>query len=311
MDSDDAFADEIVEIFVEEVGEVLEQIDRHYPVWYGDGRNVAALKEVRRAFHTLKGSGRMVQANEIGELAWAVENLLNRLLDGTLRINDHIYELIEEVRKVIPVLLEAFAKRQAAALAGINTGRLIEQADALREGREVTSIQTYQAPEGVESPLVSKAVLGGGVQDDELEQLQEQLAGIRQSLDEHKRSWVNLGGQVDALRNQLNALPETMGADDIRRQLEMADREIKELKYFVKATSSEMVNTVNEAQQRLTARVDQELRIVADVSGQIKADMTAEFTVLRAELNNRIKAWSLGSAIACSVLLLLAAAFLL
>jgi chemotaxis protein histidine kinase CheA len=33
---------------------------------------------VRRAFHTLKGSGRMVGATDISEFAWAIENLLNK-----------------------------------------------------------------------------------------------------------------------------------------------------------------------------------------------------------------------------------------
>ena len=33
---------------------------------------------MRRSFHTLKGSGRMVGAQLIGEFAWSIENLLNR-----------------------------------------------------------------------------------------------------------------------------------------------------------------------------------------------------------------------------------------
>jgi chemosensory pili system protein ChpA (sensor histidine kinase/response regulator) len=39
---------------------------------------------VRRSFHTLKGSGRMVGARDLAEFAWSIENLLNRLLDNTL-----------------------------------------------------------------------------------------------------------------------------------------------------------------------------------------------------------------------------------
>ena len=37
-----------------------------------------ALVTVRRSFHTLKGSGRMVGARDLGEFAWSIENLLNR-----------------------------------------------------------------------------------------------------------------------------------------------------------------------------------------------------------------------------------------
>lgn len=310
MDSDDAFADEIVEIFVEEVGEVLEQIDKHYPAWFADARDNAALKEVRRAFHTLKGSGRMVQADEIGELAWAVENLLNRVLDGTLRVNEAVYELVEEVRRVTPTLLKAFENKQAAALAGVNVNRLIEQADAIREGKAVSSLREYASPEDVAEP---PQVFSGGdsVHSEDLDVINDRIGEIMTTLDEHRRHWVNLDSQVDALKTQLNMLPKTMDADDIRTKLDNADREIKELKYFVKSSSSELLGNVNEAQKRLSTRVDQELKILNDVSAQIRADLAAENQVLRAALNNRMKMWSVGSALLCSAAVLVIAVFLL
>ena len=46
--------------------------------------NSEALIATRRSFHTLKGSGRMVGAQLIGEFAWSIENLLNRLINQTL-----------------------------------------------------------------------------------------------------------------------------------------------------------------------------------------------------------------------------------
>ena len=44
-----------------------------------------ALASLRRSFHTLKGSGRMVGADLIGEFCWNVERLLNRIINGTVR----------------------------------------------------------------------------------------------------------------------------------------------------------------------------------------------------------------------------------
>ena len=41
------------------------------------------LRPIRRVFHTLKGSGRLVGAKTLGEFAWKTENMLNRVLDGT------------------------------------------------------------------------------------------------------------------------------------------------------------------------------------------------------------------------------------
>src|SRR5690554_6439413 len=75
--------DEILGIFVEEAEEVLQAIQDQYPRLRQNYEDRAALTEVRRAFHTLKGSGRMVGAISIGELAWSIENLLNRVIDQT------------------------------------------------------------------------------------------------------------------------------------------------------------------------------------------------------------------------------------
>src|SRR5690625_6710994 len=87
-DDDDDFDEEILEIFVEEAGEVSDAIAEYFPQWAADFENQEALTEFRRAFHTLKGSGRMVGANDIGELAWSIENMLNRILDGTIAPGD-------------------------------------------------------------------------------------------------------------------------------------------------------------------------------------------------------------------------------
>ena len=62
--------------------EVLENVDRWMPEWANNLSHEEALTEIRRAFHTLKGSGRMVGATDIGDFSWAVENLLNRVIDG-------------------------------------------------------------------------------------------------------------------------------------------------------------------------------------------------------------------------------------
>ena len=83
-DDDDLIDDEIIEIFVEEAEEVLEALDQYFPRWAANTGDETALVEFRRAFHTLKGSGRMVGATTVGELAWSIENMMNRVIDGAI-----------------------------------------------------------------------------------------------------------------------------------------------------------------------------------------------------------------------------------
>jgi len=109
-DSGDLIDNEIIDIFLEEVGEVLEEINTYLPRYTANEEDEDSLKELRRAFHTLKGSGRMVGATVIGELAWAVENMLNRLLDSTFTCSPGLLDVVSEVTALVPELIEDFKK---------------------------------------------------------------------------------------------------------------------------------------------------------------------------------------------------------
>lgn len=109
---DEDIDDEIIEIFIEEATEVTEAIGEHFPQWAQNFDKKEALTEFRRAFHTLKGSGRMVGANEIGELAWSIENMLNRVIDRTIVAGAVHTHIIEKVRQLLPDMIAAFRDNQ-------------------------------------------------------------------------------------------------------------------------------------------------------------------------------------------------------
>lgn len=315
MDNDDAFADEIVEIFAEEVGEVLEQIDKHLSSWQANTKDVPALKEVRRAFHTLKGSGRMVQAEQIAELSWAVENMLNRVLDGSLAFHPLMVQLVEHVQQVIPALMQAFRNKQAAALAGVNIHLLIEQADALREGKPVKNLNDFtlsseaaKANASVVSPEVpaSYAAIDAQSSEDD-DALNEQISDLLHRVDELRRDWLQMNNQVDVLKKAVQAMDSKKINEEVSKHLQSSDREIKELKYFIKTSSEEMLINAKQTQQRLTTQVDKDLRIMRDVIAQIELDQQAKNQALRDAIALQIKLWSLGCAIGFSILAFIAA----
>jgi chemosensory pili system protein ChpA (sensor histidine kinase/response regulator) len=130
-DDNDLIDDEILEIFVEEAGEVLDTIHGYLPMLLRQHDDRSALSEIRRAFHTLKGSGRMVGALVIGELAWSVENMLNRVIDGSIFMNSDIASLLEDVTANLPALVEDFEKHRAPS---VDTSNLEARANALANG---------------------------------------------------------------------------------------------------------------------------------------------------------------------------------
>lgn len=108
--------EEFREIFVEEAGEVLESMEELLPRWQQDPTDLETLKEIRRGFHTLKGSGRMVGAYNVGEMAWGVENMLNRVLDKTLPVSNDLVEFITETQAQLPILVDNFAQGQPPSI---------------------------------------------------------------------------------------------------------------------------------------------------------------------------------------------------
>ncbi|WP_426127297.1 Hpt domain-containing protein [Pseudomonas sp. DWP1b1] len=97
--------DELREVFLEETDEVVEVLHRYLP----NSADKTAQAEMRRAFHTLKGSGRMVRALVLAELAWAVENLLNRVLERSVSLDPDVQQVLDEAVALLPELIADFA----------------------------------------------------------------------------------------------------------------------------------------------------------------------------------------------------------
>lgn len=127
--------EELREVFIEEAGEVLETIGEHLPTWLVTTDDRDSLTEIRRAFHTLKGSGRMVRALVIGELAWSIENLLNRVLDRSITAAPAVLQVVQDVVTLMPELVEEYAA--SAQRQRDDVDRLAATAHALAKGQPV------------------------------------------------------------------------------------------------------------------------------------------------------------------------------
>ncbi|MEZ5478771.1 MAG: Hpt domain-containing protein [Thiolinea sp.] len=64
--------------------------------WIKARDDAELLTSIRRAYHTCKGSGRMVGGLALGDYAWAHENMLNKVLEGSLPRNDRLAALLQD-----------------------------------------------------------------------------------------------------------------------------------------------------------------------------------------------------------------------
>ncbi|WP_334135762.1 Hpt domain-containing protein [Acinetobacter schindleri] len=96
---------EILEIFVEEIEEIFVELNTLLPQWFATPDHQETLTTIRRHFHTLKGSGRMVGAKQAGEIAWAVEDTLNRVLSGSIKLTPVIQKFAQATLNIYQYVL--------------------------------------------------------------------------------------------------------------------------------------------------------------------------------------------------------------
>jgi chemosensory pili system protein ChpA (sensor histidine kinase/response regulator) len=134
--------DELREVFLEETDEVLDILREYLPRWSANPDDPSALGEVRRAFHTLKGSGRMVRALVLGELAWTVENLLNRVLEHSVAPGAAVQQLLGDVLTLLPELVAEFAANAQRQRNDVD--QLAARAHALAKGEALAADEDTQ-----------------------------------------------------------------------------------------------------------------------------------------------------------------------
>ncbi len=129
----DEIDDDIREVFIEEVEDEITSLRNQLPIWKRDVENLDELKTIRRSFHTLKGSGRLVGALALGEFAWKVESVLNRVLDRTIQPGHAVVDLVDHAVAAIPPLLGALRGEQVA---DANLDGITDTADRIIAGED-------------------------------------------------------------------------------------------------------------------------------------------------------------------------------
>ncbi|MEW6704622.1 MAG: Hpt domain-containing protein [Pseudomonadota bacterium] len=124
---------EMREIFLEEAREVMQGAHDALAALGDEPDNIGELTTVRRAFHTLKGSSRMVGLSDFGEAAWSCEQLYNARLADAPRADDALLGVTRDALAYLGDWIEAIAARRTG---GHDAQAVRKVADALRlEGR--------------------------------------------------------------------------------------------------------------------------------------------------------------------------------
>jgi chemosensory pili system protein ChpA (sensor histidine kinase/response regulator) len=182
---------ELRTLYIEEAREEVAKIAKLFPLWEQNPLETDALAGVRRSFHTLKGSGRMVGATDISEFAWGIENLLNKIIENTLARSPSILATVRDASAIAGDLVSALEAGQGApakvqeiidrahslaankpsAAQNSNVDLLERTMDSRRDDviaatatHRVPTLQAVSAPTGSQSPFMAASEPDGGIE---------------------------------------------------------------------------------------------------------------------------------------------------
>ena len=134
--------EEIREVFLEEFAEEIDNLDSLLPQWRAAPEDMEKLRPIRRVFHTLKGSGRLVGARALGEFSWKVENMLNRVLDRSRPPSPAVIAMVDRAFYTLPELQAALRRERSLTT---DLVPLQEAADRIAAGDETLPPEATRA----------------------------------------------------------------------------------------------------------------------------------------------------------------------
>jgi chemosensory pili system protein ChpA (sensor histidine kinase/response regulator) len=145
---------ELLGIFLEEANEVLATIGQQLPQLHAMPGDHEALVTVRRSFHTLKGSGRMVGLTDLGEAGWAVEQVLNAWLHETRPATPALLAMLDLAAGIFK---DWIAQLEGGGSSHFDASELIRQCNSLG-GAEDAEVAVAVAPAPTIEPVAPEVV---------------------------------------------------------------------------------------------------------------------------------------------------------
>ena len=192
---------EIMEDFLIEAFELIEQIDHDLVELEANPEDLELLNRIFRVAHTVKGSSSFLNFDVLTELTHHMEDVLNKARKGELKITPDIMDIVLESVDMMKGLLESIRDNGSDAAAGIDIKNICVRLTQISEGEAPSAAAeapAAPAPEPVKepepatpaeeaAPEVSDAELSK-LSDSEVEAEIERLLKVRKAEDQARRA---------------------------------------------------------------------------------------------------------------------------
>ncbi len=169
-EADDDLDAELLDIFIEEAAEVVATINGELPKLRTDHDSFETLTTIRRGFHTLKGSGRMVGLIELSDAAKEVEQTLNLWLQLERKADSELTWMVSDAANLFDAWVQQISSGGAH---GYDAMTVVKTAERLRH------VESDTLTDAKASPVAPSFTLGEVVTPT----LQDQPADIQSTLE--------------------------------------------------------------------------------------------------------------------------------
>ncbi|WP_086322332.1 hybrid sensor histidine kinase/response regulator [Campylobacter devanensis] len=127
---------EILEDFLVEAFELIEQIDHDLVELEANPEDLELLNRIFRVAHTVKGSSSFLNFDVLTKLTHHMEDVLNKARHGELKITPDIMDVVLESVDMMKALLRSIRERGNDVDAGVNISDICDRLTAINEGRD-------------------------------------------------------------------------------------------------------------------------------------------------------------------------------
>ena len=213
---------ELLEDFLVESFELIEQIDHDLVELESNPDDLELLNRIFRVAHTVKGSSSFLNFDTLTELTHHMEDVLNKARHGELKITADVMDVVLKSVDMMKGLLVSIRDNGNDSSSGIDISQICLQLTAISEGQSSASAAPAAAPEPAPAPEPAAADIPPSaipddidpntLSEDQVNAEIERLLKVRKAEDEARRAAKGSGGGATPAAPAAPAAPATAPA---------------------------------------------------------------------------------------------------
>lgn len=255
------FDPEIIQDFLTESGELLEQLEADLVTLESSPSDLGLLNQIFRALHTIKGSASFLALTNLVSIAHAAESALNAARNGQVVVDRVAMDLLLESTDL---LRRQFGQLTAGEDLDAPPQRLVDTLTRIGEGvapAEAAGTASSATAAAASSPSAASAPAADSRGPDGAESLPFSLDPAKADLVEYLVA--DLNEALDGAQERIGRLADEQQRVEAARELaELADNLVRTVEFFEFQQMGELARALNEAADAIASLDDDQRSLI-------------------------------------------------